>query len=155
MAQMLKEQTVAEQQASFEREVQVKEAEKAMRVSVAEANAAAVDGENIAEAKVAQSQATLLVQKAEAYEKGETRKRAAEAAVIEAQNLAMAKAALADADRIEAEQRAKYEAPAKAAKRGSSWKRKPKPKSGVWKPRGRRPPSTPSWPPKRKANTKS
>jgi flotillin len=116
MAQMLKEQTVAEQQAAFEREVQVKEAEKAKRVSVAEANAAAVDGENVAEAKVAQSQATLLVQKAEAYEKGETRKRAAEAAVIEAQNIAMAKAALADAERIEAEQRAKFEAPAKAAK---------------------------------------
>jgi flotillin len=83
---------------------------------VADANAKAVDGENIAEAKVAQSQATLQVQRAEAYERGEARKREAEAAVIEIQNRAMAKAALADAERIEAEQRAKFEAPAKAQK---------------------------------------
>jgi flotillin len=75
-----------------------------------------VDGENIADAKIAQSQATLLVQKAEAYEKGESRKREAEAAVIEVQNRAMAKAALAEAERVEAEQRAKLEAPAKAQK---------------------------------------
>jgi flotillin len=75
-----------------------------------------VDGENIADARIAQSQATLLVQKAEAYEKGEARKREAEAAVIEVQNRAMAKAALAEAARVEAEQRAKLEAPAKAQK---------------------------------------
>jgi flotillin len=87
-----------------------------MRISVAEANAKAVDGENIAEAKVASSQATLLVQRAEAYQRGEARKREAEAAVIEVQNRAMAKAALAEAERIEAEQRAKLEAPAKAQK---------------------------------------
>jgi flotillin len=47
---------------------------------------------------------------------GESRKREAEAAVLEVQNRAMAKAALAEAERVEAEQRAKLEAPAKAQK---------------------------------------
>jgi flotillin len=96
--------------------VSVKQAEQAKRIAVAEANAKAVDGENVADAKIAQSQATLLQQKAEAYERGEGRKREAEAAVIEVQNRAMAKAALAEAERVEAEQRAKLEAPAKAQK---------------------------------------
>jgi flotillin len=114
LAELQKEQTVGEQASAFARDMQVKEAEQRMRISVAEADAAAVDGENIAAAKVAASQATLLVQKAEAYQRGEVRKREAEAAVAEAQNRAMAKAALADAERVEAEQRAKLEAPAKA-----------------------------------------
>ena len=48
---------------------QVKQAEQAKRIAIADANAKAVDGENLAEAKIAQSQATLLVQKAEAYQK--------------------------------------------------------------------------------------
>jgi flotillin len=116
VAELEKEQTVGEQTAAFQRDVQVKQAEQNKRIAVADANAKAVDGENIAEAKIAQSQATLQVQRAEAYERGESRKREAEAAVIEIQNRAMAKAALADAERIEAEQRAKFEAPAKAQK---------------------------------------
>lgn len=116
VASMLKEQTVGERTAEFQREVQVKEAEQAKRVSIANADATAVDGENLAEAKIAASQATLLVQKAEAYERGESRKREAEATVIEVQNRAMAKAALADAERVEAEKRAEYEAVAKAEK---------------------------------------
>ncbi len=116
VANMLKEQTVGERTAEFQREVKVKEAEQEKRVAVADANAAAVDGENLAEAKVAASQATLLVEKAEAYEKGESRKREAEAAVIEVQNRAMAKAALAEAERVEAEKRAELEAVAKAEK---------------------------------------
>src|SRR5688572_3089780 len=116
IAELEKEQTVGEQTAAFSRDVQVKQAEQAKRIAMAEANAKAVDGENVADAKIAQSQATLLVQKAEAYEKGESRKREAEAAVIEIQNRAMAKAALAEAERVEAEQRAKFEAPAKAQK---------------------------------------
>jgi flotillin len=116
LAALAKEQTVGEQAAAFERDMQVKEAEQRMRVSVAEADALAVDGENVAAAKVAVSQATLLVQKAEAYQRGEVRKREAEAAVVEAQNRALAKAALAEAERVEAEQRAKLEAPAKAQK---------------------------------------
>jgi flotillin len=116
IAELEKEQTVGEQTAAFERDIQVKQAEQDKRIAVAEANAKAVDGENIADAKIAQSQATLLEQKAEAYERGESRKREAEAAVVEIQNRAMAKAALADAERVEAEQRAKLEAPAKAQK---------------------------------------
>ena len=116
VAELEKEQTVGEQTAAFQRDVSVKQAEQAKRIAIAEANADAVAGENLADAKVAQSQATLLEQKAEAYERGEGRKRAAEAAVIEVQNRAMAKAALAEAERIEAEQRAKVEAPAKAQK---------------------------------------
>ncbi len=116
IAELEKEQTVGEQTAAFQRDVSVKQAEQAKRIAVADANAKAVDGENVADAKIAQSQATLLVQKAEAYEKGESRKREAEAAVIEIQNRAMAKAALAEAERVEAEQRAKLEAPAKAQK---------------------------------------
>ncbi len=116
VAELEKEQTVGEQTAAFQRDVSVKQAEQAKRIAVAEANAKAVDGENIADARVAQSQATLLEQKAEAYERGEGRKREAEAAVIEVQNRAMAKAALAEAERVEAEQRAKLEAPAKAQK---------------------------------------
>lgn len=116
VAELEKEQTVGEQTAAFQRDVSVKQAEQEKRIAIAEANARAVDGENIADARIAQSQATLLQQKAEAYERGESRKREAEAAVIEVQNRAMAKAALADAERVEAEQRAKFEAPAKAQK---------------------------------------
>jgi flotillin len=116
LAELAKAQAVGEQTAGYQRDMQVKIAEQQMRVSVAEADATAVDGENIAAAKVATSQATLLVQKAEAYQRGEVRKREAEAAVVEAQNRAMAKAALAEAERVEAEQRAKLEAPAKAQK---------------------------------------
>ncbi|HEX6960908.1 MAG TPA: SPFH domain-containing protein [Lacipirellula sp.] len=116
LAELQKEQAIGEQTAAFQRDTQVKEAEQMMRVTVAEANARAVDGENVAEAKIAASQATLLVQRAEAYQRGEVKKREAEAAVVEAQNRAMAKAALAEAAKVEAEQRAKLEAPAKAQK---------------------------------------
>ena len=116
IADLEKEQVIGEQQASFERQMQVKHAEQQMRVSVADANAKAVDGENVSEAAIAKSQATLLVERAEAYERGESRKREAEAAVLEIENRAMAKAALAEAEKIEAEQRAEFEAPAKAQK---------------------------------------
>jgi flotillin len=116
VAELDKEQVVGEQAASFQRQMQVKEAEQLMRISVAEANAKAVDGETISDAHIAQSQATLLIEKADAYQRGESRKREAEAAVLEVQNRAMAKAALAEAERIEAEQRAQLEAPALAEK---------------------------------------
>jgi flotillin len=94
----------------------VKSAEREMRIKTAEANAAAIEGENLAQAKIAASKAELGVRNAEAYQLSETRKREAEAAVLEAQNRAMAKAALADAERIEAEKRAELEAVAKAQK---------------------------------------
>jgi flotillin len=87
-----------------------------MRVRTADANAAAIQGENRAQALIAQSKAELAVKNAEAYQLSETKRREAEAAVQEAQNRAMAKAALADAERQEAEKRAELEAVAKAEK---------------------------------------
>lgn len=116
VAELEKEQTVGEKHASYEREAQVKDAERQMRIRVATADAQAIEGENEAQATIASSQAALAVKRAEAYEVGESRKREAEAAVLEAQNHAMAKAALAQASRVEAEERAKLEAPAKAQK---------------------------------------
>ncbi|HEV3003117.1 MAG TPA: SPFH domain-containing protein [Pirellulales bacterium] len=116
IASLQKAQTIGEQTAAFQREAEVKDAERTMRIKLADANAKAVTGENEAQAEIATSQAALMVKKAEAYTLGETRKREAEAAVLEAQNRAMAKAALAEAERIEAERRAAVEAPAKAEK---------------------------------------
>ena len=116
VADLEKEQTIGEKSAAFEREAEVKESERQMRISVADADATAIEGENTAQAKVAHSQAELAVQRAEAYKLGESRKKEAEAAVLEVQNLAMAKAALAEAERVEAEKRAELEAPAKAEK---------------------------------------
>lgn len=116
IATLEKEQAIAEKEAAFLRESSVKDAERQMRISVAQADATAIDGENQAAAKIAASAAELATKKAEAYEKGEGRKKQAEAMVMEMQNRAMAKAALAEAERVEAEQRAKLEAPAKAEK---------------------------------------
>jgi len=116
VANLEKEQIVGEKQAVFEQQASVKNAEREMRISVAGADAQAIDGENLAQASIAASQAELAVKRAEAYERGEARKKEAEAAVLEIQNRAMAKAAIADAERVEAEQRAKLEAPAKADK---------------------------------------
>jgi flotillin len=116
VAELEKEQAVGERAAGFGRDIEVKEAERNMRIHVADAEAAAVEGENIAQAVVAASQATLLVKKSDAYEVGESRKREAEASVLEVQNRAMARAALAEAERVEAERRAAVEAPAKAEK---------------------------------------
>ncbi|MBN2474542.1 MAG: flotillin family protein [Pirellulales bacterium] len=116
VAELDKEQQVGEQTAAFQREAQVKEAERDMRVKLANADARAVEGENISKADIAASQATLQVKKAEAYQIGETKKVVAEAAVLESEHLARAKAAVAEAQRIEAKRRAELEAPAKAEK---------------------------------------
>ena len=116
VAELEKEQTIGERGAEFEREAQVKDSERSMRVSVADAEATAIEGENLSQAKVAHSQAELAVNRAQAYELGESRKKEAEAAVLEVQNRALAKAAMADAERVEAEKRAELEAPAKAEK---------------------------------------
>ncbi|HKG90752.1 MAG TPA: SPFH domain-containing protein [Gemmatimonadaceae bacterium] len=116
IAQYDKEQRIAEQTAAFERDAMVKEAEQKKRVAVANADARAQAGEAQSQAMVAATRAELMVKQAEAYQVSETRKREAEAAVQEAQNRAMARAALAEAERVEAEQRAALEAPAKAEK---------------------------------------
>jgi len=116
VAELEKDQTIGEKAASFERESLVKDAEREMRVRVADADAAAIAGENTAQAIIAASEAALAVKRAEAYQLGEGKKLEAQAAVLEVQNRALAKAALAEAERVEAEQRAKLEAPAKAQK---------------------------------------
>lgn len=116
LAEMAKEQQIGEQTAAYERESQVKAAEREMRIKTADANAAAIEGENLAQAKIAASKAELAVKNAEAYQLSETRKREAEGSVLEAQNRAMTKAAIADAERVEAEKRAQFEAVAKAQK---------------------------------------
>jgi flotillin len=116
VAELDKEQQVGEKSAAFQREAQVKDAEREMRIKTADADAKAVEGENLAKATVAASQAALIVKKAEAYALGETRKVRAEAAVLEAEHVARAKAALAEAQRVEAERRASLEAPAKTDK---------------------------------------
>jgi flotillin len=116
VADLDKEQEVGEQTAGFERDVQVKDAEREMRIKLAEADARAVEGENLSKADIAASQADLQVKRSEAYELGETRKVRAEASVMEAEHEARAQAALAEAGRIEAERRAQLEAPAKAEK---------------------------------------
>jgi flotillin len=114
VAELEKEQKIGEQTAQYQRDAEVKAAERDMRIRLAQADATAVEGENLSKADIAASQAGLQVKKAEAYELGETRKVRAEAAVLEAEHLARAKAALAEAQRIEAERRAELEAPAKA-----------------------------------------
>ncbi len=116
VAELDKEQEVGEQTAVFEQQAQVADADRDKRVKVADADARAVEGENLSKADIASSQATLQVKKAEAYELGETRKVKAEASVLEAEHLARAKAAVAEAQRIEAKRRAELEAPAKAQK---------------------------------------
>lgn len=116
VAELDKEQKIGEQTAGFQREAEVKNAEREMRVKLADANARAVEGENLANAAVAASKAELQVKLADAYQIGETRKAQAEGSVLEAQHAARAKAALAEAARIEAERRAAVEAPAKAEK---------------------------------------
>ncbi len=116
VADLDKEQQVGEQSAKFEQDAQVKEAEREMRIKLADADARAVEGENLAKADIAASQAELQVKRAEAYELGETRKVRAEAAVLEAEHHARAKAAVAEAERVEAKRRAELEAPAKAEK---------------------------------------
>lgn len=116
VAELEKEQKIGEQTAIFQRDAEVKSAERDMRIKLAQADASAVEGENLSRAVIAASQAELQVKKAEAYQTGESRKVQAEAAVLEAEHLARAKAAMAEAQRIEAERRAELEAPAKAAR---------------------------------------
>ncbi len=116
VAEYDKQKSIGESTAKFQQESQVREAERNMRIKVADANAKAVAGENLSKAEVAQANATLKVEEAQAYQKGETSLREAEAAVQEAQYNAQARAAEALATKIEAEKRAELEAVAKAAK---------------------------------------
>ena len=116
LADLERQTAVAEQRAEYERDTEIAQADQSRRVAVAAANADAVTGETQSQAQIAAAEAELQVRRSEAFELGETRKRVAEAAVEEAENRAQAKAAIADAERIEAERRAALEAPAKADK---------------------------------------
>ena len=116
IADLERDQRIGEQEAEFEKEVRVRDAQREMRIKTAQADAAAVEGENEAQALVVASKAQLAVKNAEAYQLGETRKREADAAVQEAAFRAMTKAALAEAEKVEAQQRAELEALAKAQK---------------------------------------
>jgi flotillin len=116
VAEVEKEQRFGEQRAAFERDAMVKDAERARRIAIAEAEQKAIEGESTSMALIATTRAQLQVREAEAYQLAETRKREAEAAVQEAQNRAMARTAVAEAERVEAEQRAEFEATAKANK---------------------------------------
>jgi flotillin len=107
---------VGEQQAAFERDMAVKEAERAKRVAVAAADAAAIAGEAESQGKVVRTQATLAVTRAEASQQSEIAVRTAKAEVERVENEAQTRAAIARAERVEAERRAEFEAPAKAEK---------------------------------------
>jgi len=116
IAELAREQQVGEEKAAFERDSAVKEAEREMRLSVAIADARAIEGENTSKGEIAKSLADLKVKEAEAFQRAETSTEQSKAAVLEARNIALAKAAIADAARVEAERRAALEAPAKAEK---------------------------------------
>jgi flotillin len=136
VAELDKETAVARKQAEFQRDSSIAQADQerritvasadaeaikgeavaaqARRVAVASANALAIEGETQSQARVAAAQAELQVREAESFEIGETRKRVALAKVQESESRALALAATADGERIEAKRRAELEAPAKA-----------------------------------------
>jgi len=90
------------------------EHQKEMRIAIARAEAERTIGENESKILIAQSNAMLQLQEAEAYEKAEKRRREADAAIKEAEAHAFSKAEVARANLIEQERRAELEAPAKA-----------------------------------------
>ncbi len=116
VADLERERMVGEQEAQYSKEIAIKDAERQMRIQVSDANAKAVSGENEAKGSIAASNADFRVREAEAYQEGESRYREAQAAVLEAQYRAEAKAALANAEKIEAQKRAELEAVSKAEK---------------------------------------
>jgi flotillin len=116
LADLDQETVVGQRRADFAQQAQVKDREREMRIQVAEAEAAAVTGESVARANMADAEATLKVRQAEAFKLAETRRREADAMVRQAQYVAEAKAAEALAGKIEQEKRAELEAVAKASK---------------------------------------
>jgi flotillin len=116
IAELEKEQGVGEQTAAYEREAQIKDAEQRKRIAVATAESKAIAGEAESQAAIIATRAQLALREAEAFQLAETKKREAEAKVMELQNRAMTLAAVAQAERVEAERRAALEAPAKAEK---------------------------------------
>lgn len=116
VANLDKEAKVGEQRAVLEREAEIADFERAKRIRVAEADAQAVKGENESKGLIARAEADLQVERAEAFQRGETKRRVAEAEVLKAQYLAQADAAKAEAAKVEAEKMASLVAPARAEK---------------------------------------
>ena len=116
VAELDKETKVGEQTASLQRDALIADRDREKRIKVAEADSLAVKGENEAKAVIARAEAELQVQRAQAYQKGETTKRVAEAEVLRVQYDAQAVAAKAEAAKVEAEKTASLVAPAKAQK---------------------------------------
>ncbi len=137
LAEMSREQDVQTRSQEAQRDREVAELDRARRVAVAEANATAVAGEAVAEAQkrvriaetnadavkgetqakahVAEAEANLAVTAAEARKRAESARAVADGQVAEATAKAREVAALAEARQIEASERARLEAPAKAA----------------------------------------
>jgi flotillin len=116
VAELDRESKVGRARAEFGRDAEIADADREKRIKVADANSLAVEGENVAQAKIARVNADLQVERAEAYQRGETRKRVAEADVLKAQYEAQAEAARSEAVKVEAEQIAARVATAKAEK---------------------------------------
>jgi len=111
-----KDSRIGEARAEFQRDSDIADAEQKKRIRVADANSIAVKGENEAQALIARANADLEVERAEAYQLGETKRRVAEADVLRAQYEAQAEAARADAEKVEAQKMAELVAPARATK---------------------------------------
>ena len=150
VAELDRETAVAQQRAEFLRDTEIAAADQDRRVSVAAANAEAIEGETVAQARIAHANAELKVREAEAFESGETRRRVAEAAVAEAENRAQAKAALAEAERIEAERRA-----SRPRRPSGSSKPKPPGRAAGSRRRPKRPRSSRGWRPRPAASSRS
>jgi flotillin len=116
VANLERDARVGRETAVFQSDAQVADAERDKRIAVAEANSLAVKGENEAQATIARANADLAVERADAYQRGETRKRVAEADVLKAQYEAQTEAARSEAAKVEAEKTAELVAVAKAAK---------------------------------------
>jgi flotillin len=72
LAELAKDAGIGRSRAELEQQSAIKDQERQMRVQVADAEAAAVTGENLARAKVVDAEAALKVRQAEAFQLAET-----------------------------------------------------------------------------------
>ncbi len=137
LAEMTREQDVQTRSQETQRDREVATLDRERRIAISEANAAAVAGEAVAEAQkririaetnadavkgetqakalVAESEANFAVTAAEAGKRAASARAVADGQVAEATAKAREAAALAEARQIEASERARLEAPARAA----------------------------------------
>eukprot|EP01052_Picozoa_sp_SAG31_P038090 SAG31_NODE_5026_length_2798_cov_1.188959_2_plen_358_part_00 len=107
---------IAVAQSLMQQKIGVAEAEKSQRIREAEINYDTVSAENKNRELVAVTERDLKITLAETYGASESKDREQKAMVEEAEAKAYASAAMEKANRIEAEKRAEFEAPAKAMK---------------------------------------